>query len=109
MPATLRATELVVIAAVASSLATTGRAAAAVLIAAVALVTLEAADRWHLLRAAMPPWASVLDLGVDGRVLVLTLFAAFGAGVGAAWGLAGLMVLVWVGLLAVYPWRQARS
>lgn len=109
LPATLRASELVVIAAVASSLATTGRAAAAVLIAAVTLVTLEAADRWHLFRAAMPPWASVLDLGVDGRVLVLTLFAAFGAGVGAAWGLAGLMVLVWVGLLAVYPWRQARS
>ncbi len=109
LPAVLRAVEFVVVAAVASALAISGRAAAAVLIAAVALVTLEAADRWHLRRQALPPWASVLDLGVDGRILVLTLFAAFGAGIGAAWSLAGLLLAVWIGLLVVYSRQRARS
>ena len=109
LPAALRIVELLVVAAVASSLVASGRAAGAVLVAAVALVTLEATDRWHLLRQALPPWASVLDLGVDGRVLVLTLFAVFGAGASAAWGLAGLLMLVWVGLLVTSRRRRAAA
>lgn len=113
MPALVRVLEIAVICGAVAHTGAAGSAvgpglAGALLAAAVTLLLAETADGWRFLGVAPPPWLALADGGFDGRIVVLgaiTAVSLTAIGTGLA-VLAGVMALLLIGSLAVYPWRR---
>ncbi len=106
-PAALRAVEVVMLMAAASTLPGSARFAAALVVFGLYLSTMEVADQWRYGRRLPAPWRSVVDLGFDGRILLLALGLALGSGAATAVIVVLSVVLLAATLGSAWAWRSA--
>lgn len=107
VPPLLRGVELAVLMVIASTVASTGRFAAAAAAAAIYLLTSETIDRWRYLQAPPPAWVPVIGGGFDGRILLIAAGGLVGAllATSAMYLVAVAAMGLWLVAVVRYPWR----
>lgn len=111
VPPLMRGVEMAVLMVIASTVAATGRFAAAAAAGAIYLLTSETIDRWRYLHAAPPAWVPVLGGGFDGRILLVAAGGLVGAMVAtsAMYLVAVVVGALWLVAVVRYPWRSAAA